>query len=198
MKIIRWLHVIGGVIAFSSIVIGIFKGELFLTFSIAVPIMAWWSVKDSLSKETLRKITPVEMNALQRGIEKGLRRSEIIIIALLIPTLLMIIKGHLMSGIFLGMITMGMMFSAIAGELELEIMERIEKEMMGMDPKQKYPLRELTKDFFSALKGEFSALWHKERGVVSFFLRIVWVVDAFINTVVFRKSRSALLDYIGL
>jgi len=103
-----------------------------------------------------------------------------------------------MSGVFLGMITLGMMFSAIAGELELEMMERIEKEMMGMDPKQKYPLRELIKDFFSILKGEFSALWHKKRRLVPFLIRMVWVIDAFINTVVFRKSRSALLDYIGL
>ena len=194
----RWLHAIGGLIAFSSIVIGISRGEFFVTFSITVPIMAWWSIKDSLDKETLRGIELVEMNALQRGIEKGLRRSEIIIIALLIPTFLMIKAGHLMSGVFLGMITLGMMFSAIAGELELEMMERIEKEMMGMDPKQKYPLRELIKDFFSILKGEFSALWHKKRRLVPFLIRMVWVIDAFINTVVFRKSRSALLDYIGL
>jgi hypothetical protein len=194
----RWLHAIGGLIAFSSIIIGISRGELFVTFSIAIPIMAWWSAKDSLDKETLRKLDLIEMNALQRGIEKGLRRSEIIVIALLIPTFLMIKAGHLMSGIFLGMITLGMMFSAIAGELELEIMERIERENMGMNPKPKYPLRELTKNFFLFLKVEFSVLWHKKRGVFYFLTRIAWGIDAFIDTVVFRKSRSALLDYLGL
>jgi len=194
----KWLHIVGALIAFSSIVIGIQMGELFVTFSIAIPIMIWWSVKASLDEKILRKMTPIEMNALQRGTEKGLRREEIIILALLIPSIILTIRGHLMGGLFLGLITGGMACSAIAGGLELEKMERMEREMLSLNPRQKYPLRELTKGFFSTLKREFSALWHRERGAVPFLVRTAWVIDAFIDTVIFRKSRSALLDRIGL
>ena len=68
------------------------------------------------------------MNGLQRGFKKGMRIKEMFIIALLIPALALI-ATHPMSSIFLGTIIVGMIVSAIANEVELKKMERVEREM---------------------------------------------------------------------
>lgn len=90
--------------------------------------MLLWDAKDSPNEDFLRKLNKAEMNGLQRGFKKGMRIKEMFIIALLIPALALI-AIHPMSSIFLGTIIVGMIVSAIANEVELKKMERVEREM---------------------------------------------------------------------
>ena len=124
----KWLHIIGGLIALSSISVGMLMRDPFMSLSIAVALMLLWDAKDSPNEDFLRKLNKAEMNGLQRGFKKGMRIKEMFIIALLIPALALI-AIHPMSSIFLGTIIVGMIVSAIANEVELKKMERVEREM---------------------------------------------------------------------
>lgn len=192
----RWLHIIGGIVALSSIIVGISQESPFVSFSIAVALLIWWDARDSPNEDLLRKLSLREMEGLQRGFEKGMRIKEMFAVALLIPVIVMIPISPLNAG-FLGIITTALILSAIASEIELEKMEIIERETVGTEPKYKLPRGILT-TLFRALKEEFSAFTHRKKGLIRFLKESSLLLYSAIDLLIFRKGRAALVEHLGL
>jgi len=55
----KWLHIIGGLIALSSISVGMLMRDPFMSLSIAVALMLLWDAKDSPNEDFLRKLNKV-------------------------------------------------------------------------------------------------------------------------------------------
>jgi len=192
----KWLHIIGGLIALSSISIGLKTRDPFMSFSIAVSIMLWWDAKDSPKREFLRRLSTSEMEGLQRGVEKGVRIKELVIIALIIPAVLML-NMHLAASLFLFIVIGGMILSAIASEVELEAMERLEREKTGVVVLEvKYTAS--IKRFLLAFGREFLSLFRRERKMSKCLVRFALLIHSFIDISIFRKGRSRIADYIDL